>query len=57
MFMQADADVRAFAELLCRRDPAGLTLCLETAAKTDLRGSVTGFRQDKAAVRAAIVEP
>lgn len=54
---RAAEDVRAFADLLRQKDPAGLTPWLEAAAETDLGGFVTGLRQDEAAVRAAIVEP
>lgn len=54
---QAVEDVWAFAELLRRGDPAGLTPWLEATGQTDLGGFVTGLRQDEAAVRAAIVEP
>lgn len=54
---RASEAVRAFARLLCRGDPAGLTPWLEAAADTALIGFVTGLRQDEAAVRAAIVEP
>ncbi|AMB43327.1 transposase [Methylobacterium sp. AMS5] len=49
--------MRAFADLLRKGDPAGLTPWLEAAGKTDLGGFVTGRRQDEAAVRAAIVQP
>jgi transposase len=54
---QAVENVRAFADLLRKGDPAGLTPWLEAAGTTDLGGFVTGLRQDEAAVRAAIVEP
>ena len=54
---RAAETVRAFADLLRRGDPAGLTPWLEAAATTGLSGFVGGLRQDEAAVRAAIVEP
>lgn len=50
-------DVRAFAVLLHYGDSARLTPWQEAVPKTYLGGFVTGFRQDEAAVRAAIVEP
>lgn len=54
---QVAEQVRAFAELLRQRDPAGLAPWPEAAAATDLRGFAAGLRQDEAAVRAAVVEP
>lgn len=49
--------VRAFAQLLRGGDPTGLTPWLQAAAATGLGGSVTGLRQDEAAVRATVAEP
>ena len=49
--------VRAFAELLRQRRPAGLGSWLDAAAATELRGFAAKLRQDEAAVRAAMGEP
>ncbi len=48
--------VRAFAELLRRRHPAGFGPWLAEVATTELRGFAAGLRQDEAAVRAAMAE-
>ena len=53
----AAGQVRAFAELLRRGDPADLGAWLEAAAAAGLRGFAGGLRQDGDAVRAAIAEP
>lgn len=49
--------VRTFREILTHGEPADLEPWLAAAAATDLRGFVTGLRQDQDAVRAAIAEP
>ncbi len=49
--------VRAFADLLRRREPDKLEPWLDAAATTGLQGFAAGLRQDEAAVRAAIAEP
>ena len=49
--------VRAFAELLRHRRPAGLDPWLDAIAATELRAFAVGLRQDEAAVRAAMGEP
>jgi transposase len=49
--------VRAFADLVRRREPAGLDAWLETAATAGLDGFAAGLRQDGEAVRAAVAEP
>ena len=49
--------VRAFAELLRQRRPAGLAPWLDAAAATELRGFAAKLRQDEAAMRAAMSEP
>ena len=48
--------VRAFAELLRQRRPAGFDPWLDTAASTELRSFAAALRQDEAAVRAAMSE-
>lgn len=54
---RAAEQVRAFADLLRKGDPAALGPWLEVADATDLRGFAAGLRQDEAAVRAAVIEP
>ena len=49
--------MRAFAELLRQRRPAGFDPWLGTVATTELRSFAAGLRQDEVAVRAAISEP
>ena len=49
--------VRAFADLVLRRDTAAFDAWLATAAMAGLGGFAAGLRQDRAAVRAAVAEP
>ena len=49
--------VRAFADLMRRREPAAFDAWLDTATATGLGGFVAGLRQDRDAVRAAVAEP
>ena len=49
--------VRAFADLMRRREPAAFDAWLDTATATGLGGFVAGLRQDRDAVRAAGAEP
>ena len=49
--------VRAFAELLRQRRPAGFDPWLDAVTATELRAFAVGLRQDEAAVRAAMGEP
>ena len=49
--------IRAFADLVRRREPAAFDAWLGTAAAAGLGGFAAGLRQDRAAVRAAVAEP
>ena len=53
----AAEQVRAFADLVRRREPGALDAWLEAAATAGLGSFAAGLRQDRAAVRAAVAEP